>query len=148
MEPNIPMIKAVLSHIESHLDSFNMNDWGTMRFNKKREVCGTQMCFAGWTVYLNTAEADRSKLFSFEYAARVALMSYTVRDDARELLGLTLKQSGILFHAMIDRLTNTPQEQFEQLKYRIEMTLGIKLEEAPKSLHTVEEVAPELVSTF
>lgn len=65
MEPNVPLLLKTLHHVEA-LDRDGLGEWNQFTWRKrvitnrytqeKRLICGTVMCFAGWTAELSGVE--------------------------------------------------------------------------------------------
>lgn len=52
MEPNIPLFRKTLEHIEANPSEWQQSIWGV------QSSCGTSFCFAGTALHLNGNELD------------------------------------------------------------------------------------------
>jgi hypothetical protein len=88
---NEKLIACVLEHIEAFPEEYNQNDWILRRGCKSDEWCGTQGCFAGWTILLSVPVAR------WDSYAQQPCWRGSYRQTAAELLGLTGSEALNLF---------------------------------------------------
>lgn len=97
MEPTPPLneklIACVLQHIEDHPDEYYQNWWVKIRGDVQNEWCGTQGCFAGWTMLLSTPIEQWGSLDDYLWRRS------TINAAARKL-GLTDGEASELFRSV------------------------------------------------
>ena len=120
-KPNVPLLNAVIEHIEANPDDWYQGDWRTLRsflVDPADEAtptdCGTAMCFAGWAAELSGAEyaypaGDSTIVDHVTYGGDIDSVEAAhivntdeglvhVQDYATRALGIDEGQANRLFH--------------------------------------------------
>jgi hypothetical protein len=107
---NVPLLRKTMEHIEElphrnwlpsaeirHTDSWCQETWGRVFRNRKKEICGTSACFAGWAIELDEPGALDEVIRLMDNIARTPLRTPTPAYVAARILGLTRQQAADLF---------------------------------------------------
>lgn len=123
-KPNVPLLNAVIEHIEANPNDWYQGDWRTLRTFLRDDQgipvplpaadCGTAMCFAGWAAQLSGAEyaypagdgelhddvivSDGTDSVEAAHIVRTDEGLVHVQDYATRALGIDEGQSNRLFH--------------------------------------------------
>lgn len=90
---NEKLIACVLQHIEAHPEEYYQNWWVKIRGDVQNEWCGTQGCFAGWTMLLSTPIEQWKSLDD-------CLWRQSTINTAARKLGLTDDEASKLFSSV------------------------------------------------
>lgn len=100
LEPNIPLLRKTLEHIEAHPEEWKQETWR----------CATGMCFAGWAVTIADRQWAADKNSSFG--------SFVVADENdRNAMGtenIYKSEPGVL-HPGIERIVNCDDAAIREL---------------------------------
>jgi hypothetical protein len=107
---NIPLLRKTMEHIEElphrnwlpsaeirHTDSWCQETWGRVFRNRKKEICGTSACFAGWAIELDEPGALAELIHLMEVAGKAGVAGPSASRTAARILGLTGQQAADLF---------------------------------------------------
>lgn len=90
-EPNLPLLRKVLEHIDAHPEEWYQSSWG---IHTPQSACGTAFCVAGHAVMLSgegyTFAPDGEFYDSAELPVHPA-------EEAQKLLGLLDEEGDFLF---------------------------------------------------
>jgi hypothetical protein len=89
---NEKLIDCVLNHIEHNKKDYYQNDWIRLKGCQENDWCGTQACFAGWTVLLTTPVEGWHSRYQQMWRFR------SVSEEAQTKLGLTVGEAEYLFN--------------------------------------------------
>lgn len=69
MQPNVPLFRKVVEHIEAHPNEWNQDWWVHQHGGvEEGEICGTTFCFAGWALKLTGHNLhEETRLFKDQY---------------------------------------------------------------------------------
>lgn len=120
---NTELAKSVLAAIEmADLEenptvAWDQGTWCRLAVSESGSLCGTAMCFAGWTVFLHDGDKEilrRWRKFRVYGEDGKTLETY-ICDRATELLELTDNESDVLFGGTnsLDDLRNFVVNGFE-----------------------------------
>lgn len=130
--PNLPLLRQVLRHIDTHPKEWNQHRWA------ERDECGTTCCVAGWTCVFAGYEIEWRHYCKFtEYLTN----GCCICTKAWQLLGLIEDERAELFAGYATR------EYIEAVAERIAKRAGEPLwpKPEPGPIPAYEFVAPVVI---
>lgn len=113
---NDKLIDCVVRHIEAFPEEYNQNEWCNLWDTAHDQTyCGTEACFAGWTVLLSTPKPW----------VRGATVPFDIKEAAAQKLGLNANEATHLFAPAPDRAYVRDPEVVKQRLRNIRMWRGL-----------------------